>query len=206
MSRLSRRGVNAKRLAGGGVGLSKAASLTDDFRTLNTGKWSSNVNASVVGWRGRVTMNSVGGAVAGFGTGNTKYDLTNSYMYVEFATLPTHNTSSVYLMARLDVDNLVFIGREGANLLMRQVAAGVVSDTTLTYDYTYHRWKRLRHDGTSLLFETSNNWLTWTTRRTLVPGFSLASIEIRMEALWLGSVGVGRAEFGWFNTAPVTAL
>jgi hypothetical protein len=137
-----------------------------------------------------------------------RYDLTSSSVYVELATLPTHYTSSVYLAARnsLTPENHVLIGREGASLLMRKVEAGTVSDTTLTYDYTFHRWVRLRHDGTNLIWETSNNGSMWTVRRTTTTTINLASVTINLEGVWLGTTGAGRGEVAWLNSPPVTAL
>jgi hypothetical protein len=189
-------------------GLSKAATLTDDFHTLNTVKWPLRTAATVVGWRGRLTLPAAGSGFAIFSTSPTAYDMVNSYVYVEFAMLPTAATSSTYLQIRetANTANVIFIGREGGNLLMREVVGGVVSDTTLAHDPLAHRWGRLLHDGTNLLWQTSINGTTWTTRRTKATLFALASVTISIESGWLTTAGAGRTEIAHFNTTPVTAL
>jgi hypothetical protein len=197
MARLSRRGVFR------GPSVAKAASLVDDFRSLSGTKWP-NTNAAVAqGWRLALTLPGSGHAFVN--TDTVRYDLTNSSIHAEFAVLPTAATSSTYMMARqsFSPDNFVFIGREGGNLLMRECVAGTSSDTTLTYDFVYHRWVRLRHSGTSLMWETSNNGITWTTRRTTTTGVALASVMLSFETTWYTTpIGVGRAEIANVNVNP----
>lgn len=188
--------------------LPKASTLTDTFGLVDAGKWPSTSSASVLGnGRGLLTLPAVG-SFASLSTGTNRYDLTNSSASVELAVLPTAATSSTYLQAvvSLSPENKIFIGRESGNLLMREVAAGVVSDTTLTYDPVFHRWVRLRHDGSQIHWETSNNGSTWTIRRSKTTTVDLASVVLAVESGWQVSAGAGRTEIAHFNTAPVLPL
>jgi hypothetical protein len=207
--RLSVNDPNTDPIVGGPPsGTPKTATLTDNFRTLNITRWPTNGGASTVGWRGRLTLPALG-STAILSTGSNRYDLTSSTLHVELARVPSPATSSTYLMARLNGSNLVFIGVESGNLLMREVAAGVVSDTTLAFDRFAHRWLRLRHDGTTLYWETSISGLTgsWTVRRSKVTTVDLTVVEVVIESLWLSTAGAsGRAEVAWLNLPPVTAL
>lgn len=185
----------------------KAAELFDTFRTVDTAKWPNSSGVSAVGWRGRVTMPGTLGVTNKWSTESTRYDLTNSYFGVELAQLPTSTAAvGVHAINNYSPENRVMIGREGGNLLMRKVEAGTVSDTTLTYDPVMHRWVRLTHDGTNLLWQTSSSGLTWTTRRTATTTVNLTSVVFTLEGTWQTTVGVGRLEFANVNVAPSTAL
>jgi hypothetical protein len=186
----------------------KASVLTDTFRSASSVTWPGKTSGtSAVGWRGRVTMPGTVGPTEKWSTEPNRYDLTSSSFAVEWAQLPTSTGAvGVHAIAGLSPENRVMIGREGGNLLMRKVEAGTVSDTTLTYDAVFHRWVRLNHDGTNVLWQTSDNGTTWTTRRTATTTVNLASVYFTLEGTWQTSVGGGRLEFANVNTSPVTAL
>jgi hypothetical protein len=186
----------------------KAATLTDTFHTLDTVKWPGRTSSAyVAGWRGRVVMPGTVGPSEKWSTETVRYDLTGSYFGMEWAELPTATAAvGVHAIASYSPENRLMIGREAGNLLMRRVEAGNVSDTTLAYDPLAHRWVRLTHDGTNVLWQTSSNGLTWTTRRTAVTTIDLTSVYLTAEATWQGTVGTGRFAIANVNTAPVTPL
>jgi hypothetical protein len=180
----------------------KAATLTDVFATFDAVKWDDSLGASVVtpGWLLLTMPGSVGPAVQ---VGKLqKYDLASSYFRVRFTTLPS-STGSVLLHAvnSFSPENRLAIGYEGGNLLMREVAAGTVSDTTLAFDSTAHRYVGLSHDGAgNALWQTSPDGVTWTTRRTKTTTVDVAAVQPSIAAQWLGSVGTGNVELEQFNT------
>jgi hypothetical protein len=202
---------------GGGTptGTAKTATLTERFRTTPaTATWPGNTStAAALGWRGRVTMPATVGPSEKWSTENQtdstfgRYDLVASFLGVEFAELPT-STGAVSLNAvnSFSPENKIIISREGGNLLMRKVESGSVSDTTLTYDPVLHRWVRLAHDGTNVLWQTSDNGLSWTTRRTATTTVDCSSVIVSLEATWQGAVGTGRTAWANLNTAPLTTL
>lgn len=70
------------------------------------------------------------------------------------------------------VDRLGFEYRAAANALdlVGQTGAGyapIGTTTTLTYSAATHRWLRITHTGSSIVWDTSPDGLTWTTQRTL---------------------------------------
>jgi hypothetical protein len=189
-------------------GTPKAATLTETFRSLNGARWPGNTSGvSVVGWRGRVTMPATVGPSEKWSTEPFRYDLTGSSYSAELALLPTSTAAAgLHAINNLSPENKVMIGVEGGNVLMRKVEAGVVSDTTVAFDRVLHRWLRLRHDGTNVLWETSTNGSVWTTRRTATTTVDLTSVFLTLEGTWQTTVGAGRLEWANVNTAPVTAL
>jgi hypothetical protein len=199
---------------GGGAptGTPKAATLTETFRsTPSATTWAGNTStATALGWRGRVTMPGTVGPSEKWSTENGnpgRYDLTASHIGVELAELPTSTgVVSLNAVASFAPENKIILSREAGNLLMRRIEAGVVSDTTLTYDPVLHRWIRLTHDGTNVLWQTSTNGLTWTTRRTATTTVDLSSVIISLEATWQTTVGTGRTAWANLNTAPLTQL
>jgi hypothetical protein len=180
----------------------KAATLTDDFATFDAVKWDDSLGASVV-TPGRLLLTMPGSVGPAAQVGKLqKYDLASSYFRVRFTTLPT-STGSVLLHAvnSFSPENRLAIGYEGGNLLMREVAAGTVSDTTLAYDPTAHRYVGLSHDGAgNALWQTSPDGVTWTTRRTKTTTVDVAAVQPSIAAQWLGSVGTGNVELEQFNT------
>jgi hypothetical protein len=187
------------------AGSPPVSTLTDTFSgALNTSLWPTNSGAVVGGQRCALPIATASGS-AFISTDPNLYNLTNSAVYVELAARPTAATSSTYLMviASYSPEQKYAIMREAGNLIMREVStpsgSAVVSDTSLPYDETMHRWLRIRHDGTNICWDTSNNGKIWTNRRSKVPAFSVASVIVMLEALWQTTVGVGRAEYAHLN-------
>lgn len=179
----------------------KISTLTDDFRNFNATKWPAASNASCVGWRGRLTHPVTD--FAKFDTSSNLYDATSDAIYFELATLPLLTSSLTALFLRKDGSNRVAIGRNAGNLVLSKTEAGVdTNGPTIAYDNTWHRWMRLRHDGTTLYWETSNNGLSWTSRWSTTTTVDLANVWVTIES---GGGGLGYAEVTHLNIPPATA-
>jgi hypothetical protein len=191
----------------------KASTLTADLHTISGTVFPLTNNVTAVGWRARLSLPAPGGTAI-LSTGTNRYDLTNSRLWINVARLPSFATASCYLMVRVSTspDSKILIGMEAGNLLMREVAAGVVSDATLAFNRYTHKWWGLRHDGTNIIWEVSDTGLTWSsgagiTRAPKVTTLNLTSVEIAVEGLWTSTAGAAnRFEVSHLNLAPVTPL
>lgn len=110
-------------------------------------------------------------------------------------------------------DSLIGIGISGAVLRFRLRSSGVNSDTTLAWDPT-QMWWRIRHDGTSIYWETSADGNVWITQRTVDAStitWNLTETTIRLTAghtavvadpgFWqVHSVNLGPREGGVYGT------
>ncbi|MFJ6566225.1 hypothetical protein ACIQNU_02305 [Streptomyces sp. NPDC091292] len=77
----------------------------------------------------------------------------------------------------------------------------------IPYDPVAHAWVRIRESGGSLLWETSPDGVTWTTRRTSVsPGWvSDGTLQVQLIAHRDGGTP-DFAEYASFNAAPTTTV
>jgi hypothetical protein len=80
----------------------------------------------------------------------------------------------------LDTSNYLSFAAFGTTpvLSMRIRTAGVNDATTITYNATTHKYWRFLRSGSDVLFQTSSDNVSWTTRRTVTPSFSLASFKV----------------------------
>jgi len=78
---------------------------------------------------------------------------------------------------------------------------------TITADATAHLWRRLRHDGTSLYWETSPDRVTWTARRTegtLPSWLNYGDLMLRFETGSGGTPSPDYFKIDNVNVAPAT--
>ena len=137
------------------------------------------------------------------------YNFTNKYVQIECVT--TSVASGVITRFGLalntgdgDPINLVqfLIGNGTGNLTMRDITAGTTTDTTVAYDGTNHKWLRFEHDGSNILFRTSADGSSWTTRRTLATPFTITNLRAHFLAETNTSVGSpGTATFNHFTSS-----
>lgn len=135
----------------------------------------------------------------GYQTVNT-YNFTNKYAQIECD--PGSTVASVLSRYHLLLDNsnlAQFIIGNGGNITFRHTVAGTPTDTTITYDSTNHRWLRFEHDGTNLLWRTSPNGATWTTRKTVATPFAITALKVGFLGETAASIGTpGQASFDTF--------
>ncbi len=153
--------------------------LAEDF-SAGTVPASLTVSAgvTVVGGRLSIPCQVVGGNPQFLNARSTVgYTWTGSSLTVEVPTMPTGGTgfAQIWVMDASPadtVDRLGFELRTAANALdlIGQTGATytpIGTTTTLTYSATTHRWLRIVHTGTNVVWSTSPDGLTWTAQRTL---------------------------------------
>ncbi len=153
------------------------------------------VPPAVSGGRLQVTSDgTLGSDYSGAITNNTSTLLSFDSVTVEVPSLPVNTGSTTYCYASLQVidsNNAVDGTLAGITLNTKSGTATFYiysnySDssggaTSLTLDTTNHRWLRIRRSGTSVLWDTSPDGLTWTNRRTVATpaswvGYSLVDV------------------------------
>ncbi|GAB7191081.1 hypothetical protein NUM3379_17880 [Kineococcus sp. NUM-3379] len=177
----------------------KAAGLTDPFTSLSTTRWPvRGTGVSVVGGRLRFSSSSV----QTVSTGSARYDLTGSRLRVQLPARYSgaHAFANISAIVPGTSENRVNAQVEGGSFVMREVRNGLVSDQRIPYDAVQHRWIAIEHDGTSVLWRTSPDGTTWTTRRSKASAVPLTSVQVSLEAGPNG--GSGYAEFDDLNVTP----
>lgn len=166
---------------GGGTSAPLLSSLSDNFNTGTLSALWTPAGGGVVGNQLYVNVNQTGGtpvysnvrSAQGYQwsgssltfqvnqmPGVASTDTANAQFWVmdpnPAATVDRFGFEYVALANRLDL-----IGQSGATY------AAVGATTQLTYSATTHRWMRIAHTGTSIVWSTSPDNVTWTVRRTL---------------------------------------
>ncbi|HEY0101812.1 MAG TPA: S8 family peptidase [Pyrinomonadaceae bacterium] len=125
------------------------------------------------------------------------FDFRDKTLQVEVQ--PASQAGAVWTYFKLYIDDsngLVFA--VGANLFTcDSTINGVTDRTQLAWDATIRYW-RFRHDidANTVSFDTSADGVTWTTRKTVTPAFSLGAVR----------TGFGAGATGTTNAAPGTAI
>jgi hypothetical protein len=170
-----------------------------DDNSQDTGLWSktsffsNNASVTVVESGAVVTitpMSSTAGSNTNGYQAVNAYDMTGKYALVEVPTVTANDAAAQLRFGMLKDANNVFNFIKSANSwTFRVTTAGVASDTTLTYDATAHRWIKLLQSSTNILFQTSPDGATWTTRRTVAnPSFGVTALKPFFLAGTTGSV------------------
>jgi hypothetical protein len=117
-------------------------------------------------------------------------NFTQRWMQVE--VVQTTNAASTVTSMNFGIasasDRLAFIVFYNGSLLFRWQNAGGFSDTSVTYNATNHRFWRLEHDGTNILWRTSADGSTWTTQRTVATPITITAVKLNMDCAGFGSV------------------
>lgn len=174
------------------VGDNTVAGLSDTFATADTTKWNGfGASVTVAGGQLQITP-TVSGSYQAVGA-NATVNLTGHAVQVEVPqTLNLGNGSTETLLEFMapDFSNRFVMGRSGSSLIFRVSTGGAASDTTTTYNAVSHRWWRIRESTGTVVFETSPDASTWTTRRTAA------------HTLTTTSGGYVRLEAGFYGTEP----
>jgi len=170
----------------------KLSTFSDNFTTADAAKWTYQGAAGVSGGQLQLVPaptygNKVDSAAS--------WDLTSSTIHVELVSAPLGNGSIGSFVSLFDSggSDSVQMYVEGGALTMTETVSGSPSSTNVSYNSTSHRWLRIRHDGTNVIWETAPEGITWTTRRTKVAGRSWASVNVQLQA-------------GYFGTEPVPGV
>lgn len=193
--------------------MASTSSLVDDFNDNSTDvtKWSSTNNGtgntlSEATQALVITLGGTSGQYSYYDQTSATYDLTSSYVLVRVTSVPINAASNTQMFIKIyrDGTNYLTIGKNGSNLLMQSVTAGVDSSTTTTYLDGQMGWWRIRNEGSNILWETSATGRDWVTRRTLANPWVITTVGIQLGA---GSFGAdsspGTATFDSVNVPPV---
>ncbi len=164
---------------------------------------------SVTGGRLRCTSNtSYNAAGSAFA-----YTLDESYVLVK-AYPAAQNSATVQAITEMLVKSSVdgtdagfsYNAVDGNLHLMSRVDFFDASEVSITYSETTHRWWRLRIVSGNMLWDTSEDGLTWTNRRTATaPAWSTTETELYVLLLAHRNDGTTNfSEFDVFNLTPIT--
>jgi PKD repeat protein len=188
----------------------------DDFNdnTIDVTKWtvvspSSTAVVSEQGQRLQIALPPHEAAYNGISS-NAAYDLRGKTVQLELAQAVSQaGWVENYLQVILDSQNYYLINVGAGSLLFRSMVNGANDQTSIGFDPAAARYWRIRHDATAntINFETSPNAVTWTTQKTVTPGFSLAAVKFNlMSGAWgTGNNTPGTAKYDNFQLTGVTS-
>ncbi|MGW5126673.1 hypothetical protein ACWEQ7_21985 [Streptomyces sp. NPDC004069] len=195
---------------GGGPDPTAFELLADDFTgsTVNASRWPDAYGGvTLVGGRARVPAVP---AYAGLQSA-AAWKLEGSHVFVEVPAVPaatgTATTATVHVLTAVEGTSLGFTYNAIAGTLRLFSNIDYWDDTavTLTYSGTTHRWWRLREQGGTVYWDTSQDGVTWTNRRSLAtPAWVKGAKTLRLEtpAYSTNSASTSYAEFAHLNVAP----
>lgn len=166
--------------------MAKIATLTDDFATKDTTKWTWSGSPSVSG--GQLLVPATSG-YANIVTATT-YDLTSSSFAVQLAQRagPGNGTVDTQLVITLDANNIIKMLIEGPTLYFQVTIAGAGSTPgSVTYSATTHAWWRVREAAGTLFYETSPNGTTWTQQASRATPFTVTAVTASLAAGYYGT-------------------
>ncbi|USN96735.1 MAG: hypothetical protein H6797_00855 [Candidatus Nomurabacteria bacterium] len=190
---------------------SPTATLTDDFSTEDTIKWTGyegNV-ASVVD--GRLALS---GATSDYYPpleSVSTYVFTGSYVACQFVeNFPEGNGSyTLEFYVGSDTNNRIEFQINGGSLgiSMKEKVAGVVSSSDLIYNPLRHKWLRMRESGGTVYWETSIDSATWVERWSKATTLNLNNVTIGFNGGYYGTeTGSPVALFDNFNLIAGTNI
>jgi hypothetical protein len=184
--------------------------LSDDFADGQQGilwYWSNNPSATIseANGQGIVAMpsGSMGTVYAAFQTKRV-YDLRNDSVSVEVTQVANTATSArTFLTIARDDQNYLELAQEGGSLYCERVVNGAtLTLIQLQYNAVTHRYWRIREDGTTTYWETSDNGSSWVVRAQVPTAqlFPLSSVRVDIGSyLHGGEVNPGQARFDNVN-------
>lgn len=179
-----------------------ASSITDDFTTQDTTKWTFGGASAVSGGTLNLPVNS---SYADIINSNATFDLTGSSVYVQIAQTPNqgNGTTEAYLqIVDAGATNREAMIWSGGRLIQRETVAGSDTETSLAFDPVNHAWWRIGESGGTIFWDTSPDGATWTNRRSKAVGITVTSLTVRLLTGFYGTEpSPGTAKFDNVNTA-----
>lgn len=180
--------------------------LTDDFSTKDTGKWTFSTGADVTGGQLVVTPSTAYPDVQSTAT----YDLTGSSIIVEMpSTIPAGTSSSLetwWGMESAGYANSLMFDKKVNDISAIYDVSGVgrTFPGSATYSGTDHRWMRLSESGGTVFWHTSPDRSTWTQLASQAPSFAITALTVVFGAGFGGSgeAAPGTAVYDNVNVAP----
>lgn len=158
--------------------------LADNFNDGLIGPEWGNAYGGVTETGGRARVPCTTG-YAGYQTGYA-YTLTNSSVYLQLPVIPALSTATAEALCCMMIlsgtggTRLGFVINAVGNLLRckSEVTYYDPASVDITYNATTHKWLRIRETGGNVLWDTSPDGTTWTTRRTLAtPAWVTAAVD-----------------------------
>jgi hypothetical protein len=191
------------------------ASLVDPFNTADTTKWIFGADASVA--NGRVTCTTTTG-YTGVLNSVGRYNLIGTQATMRVVQVAPDaadgSTDQAFLTLTLDPansnDHALTFDLYGGFLHFFSVVAGNFTDvgTAVPYDPVAHRWWRFSQPGLQVLWQTSPDGVTWTTRAAWTPTFDTSGVYVSLgTGNWNNLPGtLGAAVFDSFNVPAAAAI
>lgn len=182
--------------------MAKANTFTDNFTTESSTWWGYGeygADSPVVS-SGQLLLSPV--ASYPILITNTQYELTASYVLVEFIQNANAGNGSISVQfgVRIDSDNFVTFEANDGSMIFRECVASSNSDTSMTYSTTDHRWLRIRENGGTVYWDTSSDAINWTTRRSKTTTLDFSSVQLyMMSGFWGVEPSPGVAIFDNLN-------
>ena len=173
--------------------------LTDDFTTKDTTKWTWDTGTDVNA--GQARLQPAPGEL--HITSNSLYTLVGSFASVQVAQVTSQNTGLIVAANSSESNALYMNYLAGTGIRLREFVGGSASETTITYDAVAHQYWQIRESGGTVFWETSPTGAagSWTTQRSKSSGNDYSSIDhVRLYAD--SSSGTQTALFDNFNIAP----
>lgn len=191
----------------------RVAVLADNFNdnTVDTAKWPASFGTySETGARARVDCDTGFSAYASATLYTLEESVARCRLFPPAAAGAATEAWAQMLVtsAAPGTDAVMEVNAATGNLAML-LRAGFIdsSPILLPYDPVAHAWVRIRETGGSLLWDTSPDGVTWTTRRTATAPAWVSATDLQVQLLSHRDSGVANfAEFDNFNVAPFDAL
>lgn len=200
--------IDAVNVYGTPVETTKTGTLTDDFATMDEGKWAGYTGGAVKVIAPGPTYETVGYILSSSAfyslTSSAFHDLTDS----QIAMQPVHQPGSsadgfISELAALvsgSAGNRISFAWDSDYLYFDEYVGGVKSSTATTFNAMRHKWFRIREDGGTVYWETSIDGEYWTERRSKTTTLDLSNVIVKIGTGNYGGAGAsGYLTFRNFN-------
>ena len=183
------------------TGIAKLELLTDRFSIADPGRWLGYEQPEVEASTGLLAITPSSATTFSL-TSAFNYTLAESSAYVEAVDVLATGTFTTTMSFGTSSNNVSFVAT-GGNLIFRERVANVNSDTSLAYNSVTHRWWRFSLSGTTLVWQTSPDGITWTTRRSKTAALAHSNVQFSLSAGRTGAESVATARFDNLNLPAI---
>lgn len=190
--------------------MAKTETLTDNFATQDTGKWSWWAAASVSSGQLALACNN---SYTGTIYSNTSYDLTASSIVVQLVQATNAGNGGTQLVFNVstsqaaNTSNSIGFYLNNGTLYYMNAGGSFASVGTTTYSSTTHKWLRVRESGGTVYWDTSADGVSWTNRASSAsPAITVTTVYVNFVVGYFGTEpSPGSALFDNFNLPPAAS-